>query len=167
MSRIVFGQARSASSSHSLPGHVEVVVGLVEQQHVGVGAQQHLEGEALLLAAREGGQRPVARVGERLAHGDRAAGVPEHLGVPAAGVAPRGVGAGQRHAGALAGIGVGGRLGLGQVGGGRAAARVGERSSSMSRTVRPSSRQPDELAHHAQPTVDVDAPGVRAPGRRR
>ena len=43
-----------------LAGDVEVVVGLVEEEHVGVRAQQHLEGEALLLAAGEGGQRTIA-----------------------------------------------------------------------------------------------------------
>ena len=57
ISRIVFGLARSASSSHTLPGDVEVVVRLVEQQHVGVRAQQHLEREPLLLAAGERRQR--------------------------------------------------------------------------------------------------------------
>ena len=114
----VFGHACSDGLQPLLAGHVEVVVGLVEQEHVGVGAQEHLEGEPLLLAARQRGQRPVARLGERLAHGDRAAGVPQHLGVPAAGVAPDGVGLGEGHAGALARVGVGGGLGLDESRGG-------------------------------------------------
>ncbi len=56
---IVFGHATSSSSSHSLPGHVEEVVGLVEEEHVGIGAEQQLEGEPLLLTARQG--RTAAR----------------------------------------------------------------------------------------------------------
>jgi len=40
---------------------VEEVVGLVEQQHVGVGAQQHVEHELLALPARERHRRPVSQ----------------------------------------------------------------------------------------------------------
>ena len=169
MSRIVFGHACSALLEPLLAGHVEVVVRLVEQEHVGVGAQQHLEGEALLLAAREGGQRTVAGHGERLAHGDRAAGVPQHLGVPAAGVAPRGVGAGERHPGAVAGVGRGGRLGLGQVGGAACWSGVGDRSRSMSRTVRPSSRQPTScrITRSRPSTWTLPASGAWSPAMTR
>ena len=122
---------------------VEVVVGLVEQQDVGVGAQQHLEGETLLLAARERGQRPFARHRQRLAHRDGAARVPQHLGVPPARVAPHGVGAGEGHARCA-------RRGQPRQRPRRRPARTAARCSrgpatgraSMSRTVRPSSRQP-------------------------
>ena len=152
-----------------LAGDVEVVVGLVEEQHVGVGAQQHLEGEPLLLAARQRGQRPVAGLGERLAHGDRAAGVPQHLGVPAAGVAPRGVGAGERHAGALAGLA---RRRPPRPRPGAAAAcwsGGGDRSRSMSRTVRPSSRQPTSwrITRSRPSTWTLPASGAWSPAMTR
>ena len=45
----------------SLRGDVEEVVGLVEQQHVVGAAQQHLERESLLLAARQGGDAVARR----------------------------------------------------------------------------------------------------------
>ena len=38
---------------------VEEVVGLVEQQHVGVGREEHVEHELLALAAREGTGGPL------------------------------------------------------------------------------------------------------------
>ena len=53
--------ACSSPSSQRLAGDVEEVVGLVEQQDVVVAAQQHLEGDALLLAAGERAQRPRRR----------------------------------------------------------------------------------------------------------
>ena len=48
---------------------VEEVVGLVEEQDIGVAAQQHLEGEALLLATRERPQRSIGNLVERQADG--------------------------------------------------------------------------------------------------
>ncbi|GAA3118317.1 hypothetical protein GCM10020001_042900 [Nonomuraea salmonea] len=69
-----------------LAGHVEVVVGLVEQQGLVGAAQQRLQDQALLLAAGQRGDvavlHPVERDAER---GDRT-GVPEHLELVAAGV---------------------------------------------------------------------------------
>ena len=159
MSRIVFGHACSAAFEPLLAGHVEVVVRLVEEQHVGIGAQQHLEGEPLLLAAREGGQRPLAGLGERLAHGDRAAGVPQHLGVPPAGVAPGRVGAGQRHPGAVAGVDGGGGLGVGEARGGRL--QRGRRQVEQHVPHRAALLSPaHQLPHDPEPAVDVDAPAV-------
>ena len=43
----------------SLPGDVEKVVGLVEQQHVSGAAQQHLQREPFLFPARQRRERPV------------------------------------------------------------------------------------------------------------
>ena len=64
-SSTVFGDSSSRSSSHRLPGHVEEVVRLVEQQHLVRAAQQRLEREALLLAAGQRREiavlRPVVR----------------------------------------------------------------------------------------------------------
>ena len=69
-----------------LAGHVEEVVGLVEQQHLVGAAQQVLQHQPLLLAAGEGAQLAVLRpvVGHAEA-GDRAD-VPRHLELVAAGV---------------------------------------------------------------------------------
>ena len=70
----------------ALAGHVEVVVRLVEQQHLLRTAQQRLEHEPLLLAARERVDLAVLRTLERDAErGDRA-GVPHGLLVVAAGI---------------------------------------------------------------------------------
>jgi hypothetical protein len=49
----------------ALARHVEVVVGLVEQQHLVGPAQQRLEREPLLLAAGQRVQHPVLRTLER------------------------------------------------------------------------------------------------------
>ena len=72
----------------ALAGHVEVVVGLVEQQHLVASAQQRLEGEPLLLAAREGADGSLAGGCEREAERLAAARLPERLGIPSADVAP-------------------------------------------------------------------------------
>ena len=70
----------------ALAGHVERVVGLVEQQHLLGSAQQRLEREALLLAARERRELAPLRTLERDAErGDRAV-VPDDLLVVAAGL---------------------------------------------------------------------------------
>ncbi len=69
-----------------LARHVEVVVRLVEQQHLVRAAQQVLQGEALLLAAAQRAQRPVPRPLERHAHRRGGAHVPDHLEVVPAGL---------------------------------------------------------------------------------
>ncbi len=68
--------------------HVEVVVRLVEQQHLFVAAQQRLQHEALLLAARQ--RAHLAEPGAVERHAQRGDGhrVPEDLGVVAARLAP-------------------------------------------------------------------------------
>ena len=70
-----------------LAGHVEVVVRLVEQQHLVGALQQVLQHEPLLLAARQRGERAVA--GAVVGHPHRGGGdlVPDHLEVVAADVA--------------------------------------------------------------------------------
>ena len=45
--------------------HVEEVVGLVEQQHLGVGGEQHVEHELLALTARQRPRRPIGDLGKR------------------------------------------------------------------------------------------------------
>ena len=84
-----------------LAGHVEEVVGLVEQQHLVGAAQQELQDEALLLASGQGPQRAVLGpvVGQREA-GDRAD-VPGDLDVVAAGVGVLRQRAGVGHLGLL------------------------------------------------------------------
>ena len=92
---------------------VEVVVGLVEQEDVGVGPEHDLEREALLLAARQRREpAPSGRV-ERLPQGQRRAGVPQDFGVPSARITPLRVRPRQREAGAITGCS--GVRGLGSV----------------------------------------------------
>ena len=70
----------------ALAGHVERVVGLVEQQHLLGPAQQRLEREPLLLAARERRELAPLRALERDAEGRHRAVVPDDLLVVAAGL---------------------------------------------------------------------------------
>ena len=51
----------------ALGGDVEEVVGLVEQQDLGVGGEQRIEHEALALATGQGVRRAVRDLGERAA----------------------------------------------------------------------------------------------------
>ena len=85
----------------ALARHVEVVVRLVEQQHLVRPAQEDLEREPLLLASGQGpdqsGRAPVVRLTQRRHRAD----VPEHLGVVAVRVAPVGQGCRVAHLGAL------------------------------------------------------------------
>ena len=74
----------------SVSRDVEEVVGLVEQQDVGIGTQQRFEREPLLLAARQLAHEPVTGDLHRLAERLRRAVVPQHFGVVAADVSPGG-----------------------------------------------------------------------------
>ena len=142
----------------ALGGHVEVVVGLVEQQHLLRPAEQRLEHEALLLAA---GQRPHATPAgtlERDAQGRRGAHVPQRLGLVSAGVGPvrQGLRVAQLrrlvvgvHHRQLRGVQLGGR--------GRHPRR-GYRDEQVAHGAGVAER-PDELAHHPEPP----AAGHRAP----
>ena len=87
--RIVLGERRDLLLEPALGRQVEEVVGLVEQQDVDVGREQRLEHEPLALAARQLGDRPVARLVEGLAQHALAARVPAGLLVVAADLAPR------------------------------------------------------------------------------
>ena len=71
-----------------LGGDVEEVVGLVEQQHLGVAGEQHLEHEPLALAARERARRAGADVVQPGAHDPAAGGVPLPLELVAAELRP-------------------------------------------------------------------------------
>ena len=72
----------------ALARHVEVVVRLVQQQHLVRPAQQRLQREPLLLAAGQRAHHPVLGPLERDAERGDGDGVPADLGVVAAGVAP-------------------------------------------------------------------------------
>ena len=86
----VFGRLDEPRLEPALGGHVEVVVGLVEDEHLVGSAQQRLEHDALLLPA--GQRRHLAPLGplERRAEGGDGADVPERLPLVAADVAPVG-----------------------------------------------------------------------------
>ena len=139
----------------SLGGDVEEVVGLVEQQHVIGAAQEHLQREPLLLTARERRDRPIADLREIHAERLGEAGVPEHLGVVSARVAP----AAQRLRVLQRSIRVAralrdDALGIGELGGGLAERGCGKRDEE-----RPHGRvvadRADELAHDPGPSVDA------------
>ena len=84
-----------------LAGHVEVVVRLVEHQHLVRAAEQRLEHHPLLLAAGERAHLAPLRLLERDADRRDRAGVPQDLGLVAAGVGPVGQGLRVAHLGAL------------------------------------------------------------------
>ena len=51
-----------ATLQRELGGHVEEIVRFVQQQHVGVGPQQHVEHKLLAFAAREGLRRSIGKL---------------------------------------------------------------------------------------------------------
>ena len=81
------GLARGAQRFLELPlgGDVEVVVGFVEQEHLLIAAEQHLEREPLLLPTAQRCYEPVPHRLEGLADAALAAHVPGDLGFVAAG----------------------------------------------------------------------------------
>ncbi len=79
-------------------GHVEVVVGLVEQEHVGPGVEQHVEHEPLALPARQLAHQAGRHVVDRALHTSLHRGGPLGLQLVAAEVAPDGEGLGVAHA---------------------------------------------------------------------
>jgi methylmalonyl-CoA mutase len=79
----------------ALRRHVEVVVGLVEQQRADVGGEQHLEDQALALAAGERGCGPLGDGREGNAHDLVGGDVPHRLELVAAQVPPGGQRLGQ------------------------------------------------------------------------
>ena len=83
----------------ALAGDVEVVVRLVEQQHLVRPAQQRLQHQPLLLTAGQRAHLAPLRLLERDAERGHRADVPERLGVVAAGVRPVGERLGVRASG--------------------------------------------------------------------
>ena len=69
-------------------GHVEVVVGLVEQQHVGAAGEQHVEHEPLAFAAAQLADRARGEVVDRGLDAALGGGLPSPLELVAAEVAP-------------------------------------------------------------------------------
>ncbi len=144
----------------ALAGHVEVVVRLVEQQHLVGPAQQRLQRQTLLLTAGQRVQPAVLRLVVRNAEGGDGAGVPHDLGVVAVRVGP----VGQRGGVAQLGLGV---LGLHhrQLGGvqrqpGGAHPGGGQRQQQVAHGGLVPDRA-DELAHHPDPARARDRTGVR------
>ena len=153
------GRLADASLEPDLAGHVEVVVGLVEQQHLVGTAQEVLQHQPLLLAARQRAEQAVARAVEGQAHRRGRAHVPRHLDVVAAGVGVVGERRGVGHLGLLV-------VGVHQ----RELGRVDRRGSGTHALGRDRQQQvvdglvaaavPDELPHHAEPTGARDDAGV-------
>lgn len=95
------GRVPDPALEPDLARDVEVVVRLVEQQHLVGPAQEVLQDEPLLLTARQGAEQPVAGAVERQAHGGGGAHVPGDLHVVPAGVGVLRERGGVRHLGAL------------------------------------------------------------------
>ncbi len=139
----------------ALAGDVEVVVRLVEQQDLVRAAQQGLQDDALLLAAGERAHLAVLRPAERDPEGGRAADVPEHLDVIAAGVRPVGKRLGIAHLRPLV-VGVHHRQ-LGPLEGRRGStyARRGHGQQEVAHRAVVADAA-DELTHHAESAAHQD-----------
>ena len=142
----------------ALSRNVEVVVGLVEDQDVGVASQQRFQDQALLLAARQRADGPRCDIHERGSHRGDGAGIPQHLGVVAADVAPvcprvreaqSGFGRSRRVGDALGGEEA--RVGFAEL------RRTDADQQLPNRGVVPDGA--DELAHDPEPAVDRDRAG--------
>ena len=163
MKRIVLARLADPLLEPALAGHVEVVVRLVEQQHLVGAAQQQLQHQPLLLAA---GQRARARgtsPGRRAApSAGRGADVPDDLDVVAAGVGPLGQRLGVAHLGLLV-VGVHQRQ-LARRRPAAAASRTRGGATESSRSCDGLVASPpcaDELPHHAEAAGAGDRAGVR------
>jgi hypothetical protein len=142
-------------------GHVEVVVRLVQQQHLLARGQQRLQDQAFLLAARQ--RADLAEPGAVERHTQRGDGhrVPEDLGVVPTRLAPRvqcvrvpqlgGFVVGAHH----------GQLGVLETGGSGSQRRRRDGQEQVADRAVVADRA-DELRHHAEPTLD----GHAALGRR-
>ncbi len=144
----------------ALAGHIEVVVGLVEQQHLVGSAQQRFECETLLLAAREAGQRAEPGAGERDAESGDRAGVPDGLVLVAARLGVVREGTRVPHLRVEIVAFDDGGLGILEFPCRRTHARRGDRDEQivdglLRRAVT------DELVHDAQSAVDRDDAGLR------
>ncbi|MGX1240790.1 hypothetical protein RKD46_001894 [Streptomyces pseudovenezuelae] len=144
----------------ALAGHVEVVVRLVEQQHLVRAAQQRLQHEPLLLTAGQRPHLPELRLVVGHAERGRRAHVPERLELVPAHLGP----VGQRlRVLQLGGLVVDGHdQVLGLVDGARGLPDAGRRDRHeqvpYGRLV---PYGPHELAHHAQAAAHGDRPAVR------
>ena len=149
-----------AALEPDLARHVEVVVGLVEQQHLVGPAQQELQHQPLLLAAAEGGQLAVLGAVEGEPERGGGAHVPGDLDVVAAGVGVLGQRLGVAHLGGLV-------VGLHQrqlepldLRGGLADPRRGDAEQQVGDGGTLAQPGLDVLAHHAQPAGSGHHPGV-------
>ncbi len=144
-------------------GHVEEVVRLVEHEDLVAAAQQQLEREPLLLAARERAQGPVLGLLPRQAEDRDGDGVAEDVELVAADLAP--VGEGLR----VVELGAGGVVLLHEpFGGGEALGGDPQRGRGQGHGQAPERREPfahaDELAHDAEPAAVGDGAGVGGEG---
>ena len=154
------GRLADALLEPDLAGHVEVVVGLVEQQHLVGAAQEVLQHQPLLLTAGERRERAVPRPVVGQPHRGDGARVPGDLEVVAAGVGVVRQRLGVAHLRRLV-VGLHQRQ-LARVDGarGRPHARRGDAEEQVGdRLVDPPVA--DELAHDAQPAGAGDRAGVR------
>ena len=154
------GRIAQLALQPQLAGDVQVVVRLVEEQHLVGAAQQRLEDEALLLTAGQGTDLAPLRLLVRHAEGGHRAHVPDGLSRVPAGVAP-----------------VGQRLRVGQLGCLVVALHDGEFGRVHGQRRCPNQRprhghqqvpdgslvphRPDELRHHAQPAAGRDRSRIR------
>ena len=163
----VLGDSTSRGLQPALGGHVEVVVGLVEHEHLVGAAQQRLEHDPLLLTARQ--RRHLAPLGpvEGRAQRGHGADVPEGLPLVAADVAPVGQRLGVVEL-VLLGLALHHRAArCGRPRGPRGAPGRAPPSTSRSRTVVSSRTLPMNWRITPRPPLRVTAPSdaVRSPAR--
>ena len=135
----------------ALAGHVEVVVGLVEEQDLVWPAKQHLEDDAFLFTAREGVNAAVCHGIEWLFEGRHTGDVPQDFLVVAADVAPLGDGLGIGHLRIFAAFAVHQPFRCDQFLAGFTLTRRQNRDKQIAER-RLVTHRADELAHDAQPT---------------
>ena len=144
----------------ALGRHVEVVVRLVEQQHLVRAAEQRLQHEPLLLAAGQRAHLAPLRPLVRHAEGGHRADVPQRLGVVAADVAPVGERLGVAHLDPLVVVLHHRQLGrVERLGGGPDRLRRNGKQQVAHRGL--VAHLADELAHHAEPAGPGDGAVVR------
>jgi hypothetical protein len=144
----------------ALAGDVEIVVGLVEKEHLVGAAQEGLQDEPLLLAAGERADLTPLCLLVGNAERGRGAHVPQRLGLVAAGLRPVGEGLGVLQLGGLVVDGHDGVLG-GVHGAGRLAEAGGGDGDEQVTYGRLVAYGSDELPHHAEPAADGDGSAVR------
>ncbi len=149
------GGLQEALLQPALGRHVQEVVGLVQQQHRLLPAQQLLQHQPLLLAPGKGAGGAVLHLLEGLSQGGQAALVPERLGPVATHVIPVRQRLCEGHLGLLAGVLV--HLNLGgpqQLGGGPHRGGRGRGHQSPDR--KGPAHAADGLVHYRQLAADAD-----------